>query len=257
MVGARPPGPYAPRRVITYAPVVIGSSVRPVRGKRSATGLSAPKGRRRKQPDTADGPAVVEPVGVGLLRITSGQLAVSDPGWGEDPRTVAVPQGGFPVMLSLLRTAYRVDVAAARVTFLDAPPREWEMLLSPDEDLGLLGEGQFYGVGVDTGTSAFMDATRTVTEDQLDEDLFIPLDSHSASNCPARSPSRTSSPSVQAGATGPVPSGSAAPMTDRAVASSASGSFPPTRSTPRSDPGRRAGHPPVRTRSYFSFSPCG
>nr|WP_237530647.1 DUF4241 domain-containing protein [Streptomyces sp. SID3212] len=129
--------------------------------------------------ETPEGPAVVEPVDAGLLRITSGRLAVSDPGWIRDPRTVAVPSGEFPVTLSLLRTTHRAGVAAARVTFLDIPPREWEMALRPDEDLGLLGEGQFYGVGVDTGTAAFMDATRTVLEDQLDEDLFVPLGSDS------------------------------------------------------------------------------
>ena len=139
--------------------------------------------------DTPDGPAVVEPVDAGLLRITSGQLAVSDPGWiGETPRTVAVPPGEFPVTLSLLRTTCGAGVAAARVTFLDIPPREWEMALRPDEDLGLLGEGQFYGVGVDTGTAAFMDATRTVIEDQLDEDLFIPLGSHFTVQLPSTEP---------------------------------------------------------------------
>ncbi|MGW8066895.1 DUF4241 domain-containing protein [Streptomyces ziwulingensis] len=129
--------------------------------------------------DTREGPAVVEPIDVGMLRITSGQLAVSDPGWISNPRTVAVPLGEFPVTLSLLRTTRGAGVAAARVTFLDIPPQEWEMTLRPDEDLGLLGEGQFYGVGVDTGTAAFMDAKRTVTEDQLDDDIFIPLDSDS------------------------------------------------------------------------------
>ncbi|GAA3118303.1 hypothetical protein GCM10010521_02430 [Streptomyces rameus] len=60
-----------------------------------------------------------------------------------------------------------------------------EMTLRPDEDLGLLGEGQFYGVGVDTGTAAFMDATRTVIEDQLDEVLFIPLDSRFSVELPS------------------------------------------------------------------------
>ncbi|MGW7175686.1 DUF4241 domain-containing protein [Streptomyces xanthophaeus] len=130
--------------------------------------------------ETPEGAAVVEPVDAGLLRITSGQLVVSDPGWiGETPRTVAVPPGEFPVTLSLLRKVRGTDVAAARVTFLNTPPHDWEMALKLDEDLGLLGEGQFYGVGVDTGTVAFMDATRTVIEDQLDEDLFIPLDSDS------------------------------------------------------------------------------
>ncbi|MFI1106070.1 DUF4241 domain-containing protein [Streptomyces melanogenes] len=139
--------------------------------------------------DTPDGPAVVEPVDAGRLRITSGQLVVSDPGWvGESPRTVAVPPGEFPVTLSLLRTTRGAAVAAARVTFLEIPPREWEMALCPDEDLGLLGEGQFYGVGVDTGTVAFMDATRTVVEDQLDEDLFVPLDSHFTVELPSPKP---------------------------------------------------------------------
>ncbi|MGW2831551.1 DUF4241 domain-containing protein [Streptomyces sp. NPDC001286] len=127
--------------------------------------------------DTQDGPAVVELVEAGSLRITSGQLAVSDPGWIKDPRTVAVPSGEFPVTLSLFRTTRGVNVAAARVTFLDTSPCEWEMALRPDEDLGLLGEGAFYGVGVDTGVVAFLDATRTVIEDKLDEDLFIPLES--------------------------------------------------------------------------------
>ncbi|POX65553.1 hypothetical protein C3481_16055, partial [Microbacterium sp. Ru50] len=81
-----------------------------------------------------------------------------------------------------------VNVAAARVTFLDIPPREWEMALRPDEDLGLLGEGEFYGVGVDTGTVAFMDATRTVIEDELDENLFIPLDSRFTVELPGTEP---------------------------------------------------------------------
>lgn len=62
------------------------------------------------------------------------------------------------------------------------------MALRPDEDLGLLGEGQFYGVGVDTGTAAFMDATLTVIEDQLDEDLFIPLASHFTVELPSTEP---------------------------------------------------------------------
>ncbi|MBO3739508.1 DUF4241 domain-containing protein [Actinoplanes flavus] len=139
--------------------------------------------------DTPDGPAVVEPVDAGMLRITSGQLVVSDPGCIEvTPRTVAVPPGEFPVTLSTLRTRHGAGVAAARVTFLDIPPREWEMALQPDEDPGLLGEGQFYGVGVDTGTVAFMDATRTVIDDRLDEDVFEPLEDHFAVELPGTPP---------------------------------------------------------------------
>ncbi|MER7174922.1 DUF4241 domain-containing protein [Streptomyces mesophilus] len=154
--------------VLSEVPVAEGS------GPLRATGIE-----RLFRPgacDTSGGPAVVEQVDAGLLRITSGQLAVSDPGWLGDLRTVAVPSGEFPVTLSILRTSRGADVAAAKVTFLDLPPREWDMLLRPDEDLGLLGGGQFYGVGVDTGTAAFLDATRTVDEDRLDEDVFLAVD---------------------------------------------------------------------------------
>ncbi|WP_199552192.1 DUF4241 domain-containing protein [Streptomyces sp. N35] len=166
--------------VLSDVPVAEGS------GPLRATGIE-----RLFRPgacDAPEGPAVVEHVDAGLLRITSGQLAVSDPGWLGDPRTVAVPPGEFPVTLSLLRTTRGATVAAARVTFLDTPPHEWDMLLRPDEDLGLLGEGQFYGVGVDTGTAAFLDATRTVSEDQLDEDVFIPLDGRFTVELPGTGP---------------------------------------------------------------------
>ncbi|MFG3093885.1 DUF4241 domain-containing protein [Streptomyces sp. NPDC048202] len=135
------------------------------------------------------GPGVVEPVDAGLLRIVSGELAVSDPGLiGHDPRTVPVPRGEFPVTLSLLHTTHGAAVAAARVTFLDIPPREWDMALRADEDLRVLGEGQFYGVGVDTGTAAFMDATWAGIEGPLDDDLFMPLESRPSVELPGAEP---------------------------------------------------------------------
>lgn len=119
--------------------------------------------------DTPDGPAAIEVIDAGSLRVPSGRLAVSDPGWITEPlRTVAVPPGEFPVTVSLMRTAGGTRVAAARVTVLDAPPHEWEMALKPGEDPGLLGEDQFYGVGVDAGTAAFLDAARTVSEEEFD-----------------------------------------------------------------------------------------
>jgi hypothetical protein len=128
--------------------------------------------------DTPDGPAVVELTDAGLLRVPSGQLIVSDPGLiDETSRRITVPPGEFPVTVSLMRTTNEVRVAAAKVTLLDAPPSEWEMVIRPEEDLGLLGEGQFYGVGVDTGTVAFLDATRTVSREKLEDDLIVLLDS--------------------------------------------------------------------------------
>lgn len=128
--------------------------------------------------DTPDGPAVVEIIDAGLLRVPSGRLVVSDPGWiSEESRTITVPPGEFPVTVSLMRTTNDARVAAAKVTLLETPPTEWEMAIRPDEDLGLLSEGQFYGVGVDTGTAAFLDATRPVNEAEFDDDLVERLES--------------------------------------------------------------------------------
>ncbi|GGV36563.1 hypothetical protein GCM10010182_70900 [Actinomadura cremea] len=128
--------------------------------------------------DTPDGPAVVELIDAGLLRVPSGRLIVSDPGWiVETSRTITVPPGEFPVTVSLMRTTGDVRVAAARVALLDTPPSEWEMAIQPGEDPGLLSKGQFYGVGVDTGTAAFLDATRTVSEEEFQDDLVVRLES--------------------------------------------------------------------------------
>ncbi|GAA2166419.1 hypothetical protein GCM10009727_85990 [Actinomadura napierensis] len=149
------------------ASVVLNEPADEGRGPLRATGIERlfTPGPR----DTPDGPAAIEVIDAGSLRVPSGRLAVSDPGWITEPlRTIAVPPGEFPVTVSLMRTTGGTHVAAARVTLLDAPPCAWEMALEPGEDPGLLGEGQFYGVGVDAGTAAFLDAARTVSEEEFD-----------------------------------------------------------------------------------------
>ncbi|MEU4341867.1 DUF4241 domain-containing protein [Nocardia sp. NPDC023852] len=153
-------------------------------GPLRATGIEQlfTAGARR---DTPDGPGVVELSDAGLLRIPSGRLVVADPGWiDEHSLTITVSPGEYPVTLSLMRvvdsTYLGSCVAAAKVTIVDTPAGEWEMAIRPDQDVGLLGEGQFYGVGVDTGIAAFVDATRgSVSEADLD-DLAERLESRSA-----------------------------------------------------------------------------
>ncbi|WP_433665189.1 DUF4241 domain-containing protein [Nocardia sp. CA-128927] len=91
-----------------------------------------------------------------------------------------VPAGEYPVTVSLMRfadTMHPPSVAAARVSLLDTPPIEWEMSLRPDEDQRHLDDGKFYGVGVDTGIAAFLDMTRTVDEDEFNDELVMPFDS--------------------------------------------------------------------------------
>lgn len=116
---------------------------------------------------TIDGAAVIALRDVGVLRVPSGQLAAADPGMtGSDDvtklRVVAVPPGEYPVTLALMRSDddSRGRVGGAKISVTDAPAASWEMVLRAGEDLGLLGKNQFYGVGVDTGTTAFFDATR-------------------------------------------------------------------------------------------------
>lgn len=149
------------------------------RGPLRANGIEqmfTPGGR-----DTPHGPAVVELIDAGLLRIPSGRLVAMDPGWPEKASaTISVPAGEYPVTVSLMRftdTMCPPSVAAARVSLLDTPPIEWEMSLRPDEDQRLLSDGEFYGVGVDTGIAAFLDRTRTVDEDEFNDELVMPLDS--------------------------------------------------------------------------------
>ncbi|MFI8503320.1 DUF4241 domain-containing protein [Streptomyces sp. NPDC085524] len=108
-----------------------------------------------------------EPAPAGLLHLPTGSLAARDPGvriWGEDDLgfTVTVPPGDYPVLVSTMRWEqedWDGETPAAMVRILDEPTVGWELALMEGQDGRLLGEGQFYGFGVDTGTACFMDAS--------------------------------------------------------------------------------------------------
>ncbi|WP_345463763.1 DUF4241 domain-containing protein [Actinoallomurus oryzae] len=107
---------------------------------------------------------VVETRQAGALRMTSGMPAAADPGWLRPdvaPFTAAVAAGEYPVELSLIRFAAEPGhrrVAAARLTVRDEPVASWELALRPDQDPRLLGDGEFFGFGVDAGMGCFVDA---------------------------------------------------------------------------------------------------
>jgi hypothetical protein len=116
---------------------------------------------------------VVEVDEAGVVYLATGRLVGCDPFWafpGDDanaPYTVTVPPGRYPVDVSFARQT-RPDPrstlgtrlgAAARLRILDEPAETWEMAVRPDEDPADLPPGAFYGIPVDTGTAAFVDAT--------------------------------------------------------------------------------------------------
>ncbi|QMU71112.1 DUF4241 domain-containing protein [Streptacidiphilus sp. P02-A3a] len=118
------------------------------------------------------------------LSLPSGRIVACDPftglgAYGGDPFTVTVPPGRYQVTASMLEITAPEDpesesdreldhepepeqphrrVAAARLVISDQPVAVWEQAVVPEQDLGALGEDEFYGYGVDAGTGCFVDA---------------------------------------------------------------------------------------------------
>ena len=100
---------------------------------------------------------IIEVLHAGTLRMPSGRLVATDPGWIDDrdqPFTVTVPPGEYPVRLSVARFADNPEnkrVAAAKLVIRDEPAQSWEMALLPGQDPRTLMNREFYGFGVDAG----------------------------------------------------------------------------------------------------------
>ncbi|MEU9107808.1 DUF4241 domain-containing protein [Streptomyces xanthophaeus] len=106
-----------------------------------------------------------KPASAGLLSLPSGSLLAADPstvGSRDLAFTVGVPPGDYPVLVSTMcweGEDWQGETPAAMVRILDEPTVGWELALRPGQDGRLLGTGEFYGFGVDTGTACFMDAS--------------------------------------------------------------------------------------------------
>lgn len=117
---------------------------------------------------------IIEVMDAGTLRMPSGRLVAKDPAWIDDrdqPFTVTVPPGEYPVRLSVVRFAdnpRHERVAAAKLVVRDEPARSWEMALLPGEDPRALTDTAFYGFGVDAGMGCFYDASATAAFARLD-----------------------------------------------------------------------------------------
>ncbi|MET9841654.1 DUF4241 domain-containing protein [Streptomyces virginiae] len=112
------------------------------------------------------------PVLIGEVTLPTGRVVACDPfvcmGEGEaEPFTVAVEPGRYraeAAVATLARAGSAPDphphtrIAAARLVIRDAPSVGWEMAVVAGQDPSALGEGEFFGYGVDAGTGCFHDA---------------------------------------------------------------------------------------------------
>ncbi|ATF13483.1 DUF4241 domain-containing protein [Brevibacillus sp. HB1.2] len=110
---------------------------------------------------------------MGKLQVKTGKIVANDPFvmFETEPFEEVFPKGSFSVQLAIaqvqsLSKEEQTDdslepderVALARIAFSDKPVVSWKMAVWAESDVSQLGEGEFFGYGVDAGTGSFMDA---------------------------------------------------------------------------------------------------
>lgn len=114
----------------------------------------------------AGDPVEIEVVDAGEVKLSSGVLLATDPGYltqalpaWEGPLTARVAPGSYPVQLSIAQNLANDwgTVAGARIIVSDKPVVSWELGLREAQHEIDLGDGEFYGLGVDTGVASFTD----------------------------------------------------------------------------------------------------
>ncbi len=106
--------------------------------------------------------ATVELEQTGVLRMPTGHLIVQDPCYdGEEPYTVTVPPGNYPVVES---TSCRVDSDSggsplvASLVVSDEPIVSWEPAMRAGDQAWMLESDESFCFGVDSGSGCFYDS---------------------------------------------------------------------------------------------------
>lgn len=124
------------------------------------------------------GEVSVELVAGGRLYLPSGRLVVADPDpWMHEvePFVEAAPPGTYPLQLSVVRFADAPEhgrVAACALWVSDRPTASWNNAWRAGEQPLLLGDGEFFGVTVDAGRVALVDAAASSAFEDTIEDAY-------------------------------------------------------------------------------------
>lgn len=126
----------------------------------------------------------VEPFDLGTVVLPTGRVVGCDPLVGQAvPFVDTVTPGRYQLrawvaVLSKGGAESQRRIAALQLVVLDELVAAWAMALCPDQDVASLGDDEYFGYGVDTGTGTLADQVAIEALSQWDydeiEEAFIP-----------------------------------------------------------------------------------
>lgn len=111
------------------------------------------------------GTALLKHHSIGDVALPSGKLVACDPiVFPEaEPFELPLPQGNFPVILSIAMLGSDQRVAFATTRFRNTNPVAWDLMTTEDQDTSSLKPDEIFGYPVDAGTGCFMDVKTSRT----------------------------------------------------------------------------------------------
>lgn len=119
---------------------------------------------------------------LGKINLPTGKIVANDPVclFEKEPFERTVSPGEYPVMLYVLHLNNDQRVAFAEIRFTEELPADFEIATISGDDVSRLGDDDFFGYGVDSGTGGFMDEITCGELEKLidasDDYMFDPLD---------------------------------------------------------------------------------
>lgn len=119
---------------------------------------------------------------LGKINLPTGKIVANDPvcNFQMEPFERTAAPGQYPVMLYVAHIDDDQRVAFAEIRFTEELPAEFELATVSGNDVSKLGDDDFFGYGVDSGTGGFMDEITCGELEKLtdasDDYMFDPLD---------------------------------------------------------------------------------